>query len=59
MTRSVKAQFKYADKAGARFVAVLGEAELAEGAAEVKDMKNSSSEKVKFSELGQYLLNRR
>lgn len=58
MTRSVKAQFKYADKAGARFVAVLGEAELAEGAAEVKDMKNSSSEKVKFSELGQYLLNR-
>ena len=33
MTRSVKAQFKYADKAGARFVAVLGEAELAEGAA--------------------------
>lgn len=59
MTRSVKAQFKYADKAGARFVAVLGEAELAAGAAEVKDMKNSSSEKVKFSELGQYLLNRR
>lgn len=59
MTRSVKAQFKYADKAGVRFVAVLGEAELAEGAAEVKDMKNSSSEKVKFSELGQYLLNRR
>ena len=59
MTRSVKAQFKYADKAGARFVAVLGEAELNEGAAEVKDMKNSSSEKVKFEELAQYLLRRR
>ncbi|MDE6412026.1 MAG: histidine--tRNA ligase [Clostridia bacterium] len=59
MTRSVKAQFKYADKAGARFVAVLGESELNEGAAEVKDMKNSSSEKVKFEELAQYLLRRR
>ena len=59
MTRSVKAQFKYADKAGARFVAVLGEAELTEGAAEVKDMKTSSSEKIKFGELAQYLLQRR
>ena len=59
MDRSVKAQFKYADKAGARFVAVLGEAELAEGAAQVKDMKNSTSEKVKFEELAQYLQQRR
>jgi len=55
MGRSVKAQFKYADKADARFVAVLGENELKEGAAEVKDMKNSSSERVKFSELSAYL----
>lgn len=55
MERSVKAQFKYADKTGARFVAVLGERELEEGAAEVKDMKNSSSERVKFGELTQYL----
>ena len=59
MNRSVKAQFKYADKAGARFVAVLGETELKEGAAEVKDMKTSSSEKVKFEELAQYLIKRR
>lgn len=58
MDRSVKAQFKYADKTGARFVAVLGERELAEGAAEVKDMKNSSSERVKFEELVNYLQRR-
>lgn len=58
MERSVKAQFKYADKIGARFVAVIGENELNEGAAEVKDMKTSSSEKVKFEELRQYLLRR-
>ena len=55
MDRSVKAQFKYADKTGARFVAVIGENELKEGAAEVKDMQNSSSERVKFGELAQYI----
>lgn len=54
MERSVKAQFKYANKTKARFVAVIGESELSQGAAEVKDMKNSSSERVKFAELAQY-----
>lgn len=56
MDRSLKAQFKYADKLGAEFVAVIGESELQECAAEVKNMKNSSSERVKFGELAQYLL---
>ena len=59
MERSVKAQFKYADKTGARFVAVLGERELLDGAAEVKDMKTSSSERVKLEELANYILRRR
>lgn len=54
MDRSVKAQFKYADKTKARFVAVIGERELAEQTAEVKDMKNSSSERVNFRALAQY-----
>ena len=56
MERSVKAQFKYADKTGARFVAVLGEREMAEGAAQVKDMRASSSECVKFGELADYIV---
>ncbi|MDE7296848.1 MAG: histidine--tRNA ligase [Clostridia bacterium] len=55
MDRSVKAQFKYADKIGARYVAVIGESELNEGAAEVKDMKNSTSERIKFADLVAYL----
>lgn len=59
MERSVKAQFKYADKIGAHCVAVIGESELSEGAAEVKDMKTSASEKVNFKELAQYLIGRR
>lgn len=58
MERSVKAQFKYADKTGAGFVAVLGERELEEGAAEVKDMRNSASERVKFGELADYIIRR-
>ena len=58
MDRSVKAQFKYADKTGARFVAVLGERELAEGAAEVKDLRTSASERVNFGELAGYIKRR-
>lgn len=55
MNRSLKAQFKYADKKGARYVAVIGESELNEGVVQLKDMKNSSSVRVKFEELAQYL----
>lgn len=55
MDRSLKAQFKYADKLGAEFVAVIGNSELEQGEAEVKNMKSSSSERVKFGELVQYL----
>ena len=58
MERSLKAQFKYADKLGAEFVAVIGESELEEGAAEVKHMSDSSSERVKFEKMAQYLLER-
>lgn len=36
--RSFKAQFKYADKLGACYVAILGEDELAKGCAKLKDM---------------------
>ena len=55
MDRSVKSQFKYADKTGARFVAVVGESELSAGTAEVKDMRTSSSERVAFEQLAQYI----
>ncbi len=56
LDRSLKAQFKYADKLGARFVAVIGESELEEGAAQVKNMADSASERVKFEDLAQYII---
>ena len=48
MERSIKAQFKYADKLGAKYVAVIGGNELAEGVMNVKRMENGESEKVSF-----------
>lgn len=48
MERSIKAQFKYADKIGAKYVAVIGERELEEGVMNVKCMADSSQEQVPF-----------
>lgn len=55
MSRSVKAQFKYADKIGAKFVAAIGETELASGEVNLKNMSNGESVAVKFTELCAYL----
>ena len=49
MERSVKAQFKYADKIGAKYVAVIGGNELTEGVMNAKNMQTGESEKVAFA----------
>ena len=54
MERSVKAQFKYADKIGAKYVAVIGGNELAEGKANVKCMATGESESVAFADMVAY-----
>ena len=54
MERSVKAQFKYADKLGAKYVAVIGGNELAESVMNVKNMSNGESEKVSFEKAVAY-----
>ena len=56
MERSVKAQFKYADKLGAKYVAVIGGNELAEGRANVKCMATGESESVAFADMPTYFL---
>ena len=56
MERSIKAQFKYADKIGAKYVAVIGGNELAEGKANVKCMANGESESVSFADMCTYFL---
>lgn len=47
--RSLKAQMKYADKAGASFVLVVGDNEIAEGVAELRDMRGGERVKVSLS----------
>ena len=54
MDRSVKAQFKYADKLGAKYVAVIGGNELAEGKMNVKNMQTGESESVPFENAVEY-----
>lgn len=48
-------QFKYADRAGIRFVVVLGEDELARGTATVKDMRRQDQFEVPRAELARTL----
>ncbi len=57
--RSVKAQFREANRSGARFSLILGEDELEQKFFSVKDMKNSTQENVPFGELTGYLLQKR
>ncbi len=52
----MKAQFKYADKLGAEYVAVIGANELEAGAANVKKMSDGSQTAVNFNEIYSYLI---
>ena len=58
MERSVKAQFKYADKLGVKYVAVIGGNELAEGKVNIKNMQTGESESVAFEDMTAYFLNK-
>ena len=54
-SRSVKAQFKYAGKVGARYAVVIGSNELESGEYTVKNMADSASESVAAEECAAYL----
>lgn len=51
LDRSFKAQFKYANKIGAKYVFVLGEEELGNNTMTVKDMEKGEEKKVAFDKL--------
>lgn len=53
--RSLKAQFKAADRAGAERVVVLGEAEAARGAVTVKDLRSGDQREVPLQDVAQAL----
>ena len=58
MGRSFKAQFKYADKLGARFVAILGDDEIRVGSAKLKDMTTGEERLLPIAELESVLKSR-
>ncbi|HHY82318.1 MAG TPA: histidine--tRNA ligase [Clostridiales bacterium] len=53
--RSLKSQFKYADKLGARFVGTLGDEELASGQLKLKEMATGKEETVAFGKICEFI----
>jgi histidyl-tRNA synthetase len=53
--RSLKAQMKYAGKQSARFVVILGEDEVKNGVAAVKNMDAGEQSTVPLAELAQHI----
>ncbi|MDR1953930.1 MAG: histidine--tRNA ligase [Clostridiales Family XIII bacterium] len=51
--RSIKNQFKYADRIGARHVVIIGDEELQSGQATVKDMNTGTQERVAFEKVAE------
>ena len=57
--RSLKAALKRADRAGARFVVLLGEEELAEQRATLRDLKSGDQQSIERSRLAAEVEERR
>ena len=53
--RSMRAQFRAADRSGARLAVVVGETELAEGTVSVRDLRGGDQELVARSDVVQHL----
>lgn len=51
LDRSLKAQFRYADKLGVRLIVLAGGDELERGVIKIKDMKQGTEEEVQLSQL--------
>ncbi len=49
--RSLKAQMKYADKIGTKYTMVLGDDEIAQGKAKVKNMDNGETTEMELAEI--------
>lgn len=56
LSRSLKAQLRYADKLGARLLAILGGEELAKGAVKLKDMQSGQETATEISRLPETVL---
>ena len=55
MDRSLKAQFKFADKIGANYVVVVGPGEVESGKVSLRDMRTKQETPLEFGEIVKYL----
>lgn len=55
MDRGLKAQMKYANKLGCKFVAVIGDNEIAEGFVNLKNMETGNEEKIKIEDIAKVI----
>ena len=51
LDKSIKAQFKYSDKINAKYTVVIGDDELANDTATLKNMQTSEQTTIKLSEI--------
>ena len=58
MGRSLKAQMKYADKIGARYVCILGDSEIESGKAVLKEMATSEQTEVELDKIAEFIRSR-
>jgi histidyl-tRNA synthetase len=52
LSRSLKAQMKYADKTGAAYTLIIGESELAAGRAQLKNMATGEATEISITAAG-------
>lgn len=57
--RSLKGQMKQAGRSGADYTVIIGDNELAAGAAEVKSMAEGSQEKISFEMIPKYIMEKK
>lgn len=56
--RSLKAQYKYADKLSARYVIAIGDDEMQKNSANIKNMQSGEEKNIEFSNLFSYIKER-
>ena len=56
--RSLKAQMKYADKIGAKYTLILGDSELENGKAQLKNMAESSQEEIEIDNICEIIMSK-
>lgn len=56
LSRSLKAQMKYASKINAEYVLILGDSEIEKGACSIRNMKDATQDDIEISKIQEYII---